>query len=132
MSIEKLTHVWNKPLRGWSSDFAGVAIPGLGGSPAPLLGTAPIDDEVIRPGKRNAAVRRFNKALWDSMPDDYRASHRKAWMGEAGDLYGPVSQEVCFDRYVLLNRTDPKRWPLPTQPVWPGPGLLRHLGLRPD
>jgi hypothetical protein len=140
VSIEKLTRVWNKPYRGWSSDFAGVPIPGLGGAPsiaatgaaAGAGGSAPIDDEAIRPGKRNEAVRRFNKVLWDSMPADYRAAHHKAWMNEAADLYGPVAQEVCFDKYAMLNKKNPKKWPLPTKPVWPGPGLLRHLGLRPD
>jgi hypothetical protein len=53
-------------------------------------------------------------------------------MTESADLYGPVAQQVCFDKYVMLNRKDPKKWPLPSKPVWPGPGLLRKLGLRPD
>jgi hypothetical protein len=134
VSIDRLTRAWNKPYRGWSGDFAGVPIPGLGGTPTPFIaatGTV-VDDEAIRPGSRNAAVRRFNKALWDSMPADYRAKHRKAWMSEAADLYGPVAQQVCFDRYALLHRKDPARWPLPEKPVFPGPGLLRHLGLKPD
>jgi hypothetical protein len=138
VSIERLTRAWNKPYRGWSSDFAGVPIPGLGAGASTAAtgaagtGGAAIDDEAIRPGKRNAAVRRFNKALWNSMPADYRAAHQKAWMGEAADFYGPVAQQVCFDKYAMLNKKDPKKWPLPTKPVWPGPGLLRHLGLRPD
>lgn len=139
VSIARLTDAWNKPYRGWSSDFAGVPIPGLGhggagagGGAVTLTAAPPVDDEAIRPGERNAAVRRFNRALWKSMPASYRAEHRAAWMGEAADLYGPVSQQVCFDRYALLNRQDPRRWPMPTKPVWPGPGLLRHLGLRPD
>ena len=134
VSIERMTKAWKLTYRGWSTDFAGAPIPGLGGgAPAPTFaaGTV-IDDEAIRPGKRNETVRRFNKALWDSMPADYRAKHQKAWMGEAADLYGPVAQQVCYDRYVLLNKKDPKKWPLPTKPVWPGAGLLRLLGLSPD
>jgi hypothetical protein len=124
VDIDEMTRVWRLGYRGWSADFAGAAIPGLG---SPLL-----DDEQIRPGRRNAAVRAFNAALWDSMPASYQAAHRKAWMSEASDLYGPVSQQVCYDRYALLNAADPKRWPLPTKPVWPGPGLLRWLKLQPD
>jgi hypothetical protein len=131
VDITEMTRVWHLTYRGWSSDFAGVAIPGLGQSPT-ITTEGRIDDEAIRPGRRNAAVRAFNKALWDSMPADYRAAHRAAWMGEDADLYGPVSQQVCFDRYALLNAKDPKRWPLPTKPVWPGPGLLRWLKLTPD
>ncbi len=126
VGIEEMTRAWRLAYRGWSADFAGAAIPGLG------TGVIPLDDEAIRPGRRNAAVRAFNAALWDSMPAAYQASHRKAWMGEASDLYGPVSQQVCYDRYALLNAADPKRWPLPTKPVWPGPGLLRWLKLQPD
>lgn len=132
VDIDEMTRTWGIAYRGWSADFAGTPIPGLGGQPATLLAASAIDDEAIRPGKRNAAVRRFNKALWDSMPADYRAAHQKAWMSEAADLYGPVAQQVCFDKYALLNKKDAKKWPLPSKPVWPGPGLLRHLGLRPD
>ena len=77
-------------------------------------------------------MRRFNAALWSSMPADYRAAHQKEWKSEASDLFGPVSQEVCYDKYVMLNKKDPKRWPLPTKPVWPGPALIRLLGGAPD
>jgi hypothetical protein len=126
VDIDEMTRVWRLTYRGWSADFAGAAIPGLGQV------TTLIDDEAIRPGKRNEAVRRFNAALWRSMPADYRAANEKAWMSEAADLYGPRSQQVCYDRYVMLHAKDPKRWPLPTKPVWPGPGLLRWLKLQPD
>ena len=132
VGIERMTQAWGLKYRGWSTDFAGAPIPGLTAGMQPFAGGLTIDDEAIRPGKRNDAVRAFNKALWDSMPAEYQASHRKAWMSEASDLYGPVSQQVCYDRYVLLNKKDPKRWPLPTKPAWPGPALLRLLGLRPD
>ncbi|KRF44429.1 hypothetical protein ASH01_10425 [Terrabacter sp. Soil811] len=134
VDIDVITKAWGITYRGWSADFAGTAIPGLGAGQTALAGGGggAVDDEAIRPGKRNPSVRRFNQALWDSMPADYRASHQKAWMSEASDLYGPVSQQVCFDKYVMLNQKDPKKWPLPTKPVWPGPGLLRKLGLRPD
>jgi hypothetical protein len=133
VGIDQMTQAWHLAYRGWSTDFAGTPIPGLGagGGAQPVSG-ATIDDEAIRPGNRNETVRRFNKVLWDSMPADYRSAHQKAWMSEAADLYGPVSQQVCYDRYVLLNKKDPKKWPLPTKPVWPGPGLLNLLGLRPD
>ena len=131
VKIATMTSSWGITYRGWSADWAGVPIPGLGSTPGPAkLGR--IDDESIRPGKRNDAVRRFNAALWSSMPADYRAAHAKEWKSEASDLFGPVSQEVCYDKYVLLNKKDPKRWPLPTKPVWPGPALIRLLGGAPD
>jgi len=66
------------------------------------------------------------------MSADYRSSHRRAWMSEDADLYGPIAQQVCLDKYVQLHQKDSKKWPLPSKPVWPGPGLLRHLGLQPD
>jgi hypothetical protein len=135
VDIDVMTRTWGITYRGWSADYAGALIPGLG-SPTVLAPSKPshgvIDDEAIRPGKRNGAVRRFNKVLWDSMPADYRRAHEKAWMGESADLYGPVAQQVCFDRYALLNKKDAKKWPLPTKPVWPGPGLLRWLGFTAD
>jgi hypothetical protein len=132
VGIARITSAWGITYRGWSTDWAGVPIPGLGSHSTVTGDLGLIDDEAIRPGKRNDAVRRFNAALWSSMPADYRASHQKAWMSEASDLYGPVSQEVCFDKYEMLNKRDPKRWPLPTKPVWPGPALIRLLGGAPD
>jgi hypothetical protein len=129
VDIDEMTRVWRLTYRGWSTDFAGAPIPGL---QQILGGRQTINDEDIRPGKRNPTVRVFNAALWESMPASYQASHRASWMSEAADLYGPVSQGVCWDRYVLLHATDATRWPLPTKPVWPGPGLLRWLGFEPD
>ncbi|MCU1538513.1 MAG: hypothetical protein JWP82_2864 [Humibacillus sp.] len=136
VDIARITRAWRITYRGWSADWAGVPIPGIGG-PSPVDDErhgllARLDDEAVRPGARNDAVRRFNAALWRSMPSTYRAAHRAAWAGEAADLYGPVSQQVCLDKYVLLNAADPKRWPVPTTPVWPGPALLRLLGFAPD
>ena len=131
VSIPRITSAWGITYRGWSTDFAGVPIPGIGTTTV-IGGLGVIDDEAIRPGNRNDTVRRFNAALWNSMPADYRASHQKAWMSEASDLYGPVSQQVCYDKYALLNKKDPKSWPLPTKPAWPGPGLIRLLGGTPD
>ena len=129
VGIDEITTAWGITYRGWSADFAGTMIPGLGGHGPTIV---KVHDEAIRPGNRNPSVRLFNKALWDSMPADYRAAHQKAWMTESADLYGPVSQQVCYDKYAMLNRTDPKKWPLPSKPAWPGPGLLRRLGLTPD
>jgi hypothetical protein len=129
VKISRITSAWGITYRGWSTDWAGVPIPGIG-SPTIMGGggLGRIDDEAIRPGKRNDAVRRFNAALWSSMPADYRAAHQKEWKSEASDLFGPVSQEVCYDKYAMLNKKDPKKWPLPTKPAWPGPGLIRLLG----
>jgi hypothetical protein len=137
VAISTITASWGITYRGWSADWAGVPIPGIGTpAPAPTPGKngkmGVVDDEAIRPGNRNDSVRRFNAALWKSMPAAYQASHLKAWKSEASDLYGPVSQQVCYDKYAMLNKKDPKHWPLPTKPVWPGNALLRLLGGAPD
>ncbi len=74
VKIATMTSSWGITYRGWSADWAGVPIPGLGSTPAARVKLGRIDDEAIRPGKRNDAVRRFNAALWSSMPADYRAA----------------------------------------------------------
>jgi len=133
VKIAAITSSWGITYRGWSADWAGVPIPGLGAAPPQPAGKlGRINDEDIRPGKRNETVRRFNAVLWSSMPADYRASHARAWKSEASDLFGPVSQEVCYDKYAMLNKKDPRRWPLPSKPAWPGPALIRLLGGAPD
>ena len=127
VKIATMTSSWGITYRGWSADWAGVPIPGLQPSPSPASWAA---STTRRSGRASATTPcgRFNAALWSSMPADYRAAHQKEWKSEASDLFGPVSQEVCYDKYVLLNTKDPKRWPLPTKPVWPGPALIRLLG----
>ena len=86
----------------------------------------------IRPGKRNADVKAFNRLLWKSRSTAYQAKNIIRWMKEPADLFGPVAQQVTHDTYADLHQTNPRTWgPAPAMPTWPGKALVKFVGGEP-
>lgn len=143
VSIFRITSAWGMGYRGWSRDYAGLLIPGLEGGvttstsiPAPVNyseSTAYVlDDEALRLWKRSAAAKAFNARIWSWLYWNGGTSGRawciqnyKGWMAEASDVYGALSQGATRKMYAILG--------MPYATVtYPGPELLRRLGLRAD
>lgn len=129
--------------RGWSEDYAGLLIRGIGGAtttstsiPAPVNyseATAYIvDDEALRLGAYSNAAKMFNARIWSwlywhggTAGRAWCIQNYKGWMGEPSNQYGALSQAATRKAYAILG--------LPWETVtYPGPKLLTKLGLRAD
>jgi hypothetical protein len=94
---------------------------------------APAKPEIVvanvRPGRRNEDCRKFNALLWANCGAVYRKAMQSRWMSESADLYGPVAQQVCLDKYRYLHATHPATFTyVPSAPAWPGRVLVEYLG----
>jgi len=99
--ISRLSAAWGATYRGWSADYAGHPINGLGSYPPAMSvdKTTVIHASDLRPGKRNAAVARFERALWNDLGGAYRQSilANKAAVGDG--YYGDLTKAMCSDAY---------------------------------
>lgn len=142
ITIGDLSREWGATYRGWSRDYAGHPIAGLqvvsGGSgiPAPAqynFGSAyVVDDEALRSGRHSNAARLFNARAWSwlywkggTSGRTYCTANYKAWMAEPSDLFGAQSIKAMNQMYRILDGGSPAY-------TYPGPALLRRLGLRAD
>lgn len=107
VAISQITRAWGMSYRGWSRDYAGKPILGLGTSvsyPSPL----PVDLNSqlhvgnLRPGYKNNDVRRFEAALYNYLGGPYRAAINAVPANQGTMLdgyYGTLTQKMCSDAY---------------------------------
>lgn len=125
VSIAQLAASWRIPYFGWTGDFAGHQIPGLGFNPANL-----------RLGKASAEARMFNPAVWTYVQrhePTWARANRAAWNLESAGVFGVMTQRAMRQGYASLHRRNPKAWPksltVSPAPDYPGPAFLREIGV---
>lgn len=126
VAISRITSAWGMKYRGWSRDYAGLTIPGIQetasapGTKAVDL-TSPISLKMLRAGYNNAAVKRFELALWNYLGPDWRARNAglSAYFGDG--YWGTVTTTAMNVAYARNG------WPAAS---YPGPQLLGKLGFR--
>jgi hypothetical protein len=151
VDINTIGREWGITYRGWSRDFCGDPIPGLEKKvppppkPAATIPRPPrydfstaikIDDEQLRPGRSNAVARAYNARIWSWLYYFDRAwcvANYAAWMKEPSSKFGPMSVKATQRVYAKLRASNAKAWPKSSlAATWPGPLMLRRLGLRAD
>jgi len=149
VDIETITRDWGITYRGWSRDFAGDPIPGLEKkvipAPAASIPKPPrydfssairIDDEQLRPGRSNAVARAYNARIWSWLyyfDNAWARANYAAWAKEPASTFGPMSVKATQRVYAKLRAGNAKAWPASSlTSTWPGPLMLRRLGLRAD
>ena len=126
--ISRLSAAWGATYRGWSADYAGHPIPGLGtnypGTQSVDM-TSPIYAHNLRPGYRNNDVKRFELAMWNALGGPYRASvnANAANAGAVTDgFYGDLTKAMCSDSYAKYGMS---------RATYPGgTALLKALGFK--
>lgn len=152
VTLHDLERDWGIRYRGWSRDYAGHPISGLQVKP-PSTGTgipAPpkynfstayvLDDEALRLGRRSSSARLFNNRMWSwlywmggSAGRSWCTTNYRGWVGEPVDTFGALSQAATRKMYAILNQQQPRGgWGGSLNATYPGPALLRVLGLKAD
>lgn len=96
-----------------------------------------VDDELLRKGKSSGAAAVFNARVWSWLYYFDRAwcvKNYAAWMKEPASLFGAMSVAATREVYRKLEASAPSQWDASdaTTATYPGPALLRRLGLRAD
>lgn len=128
-SIEAVGKRFGLAYRGWSTDFGGDAIPGVGGAGG---GFNPAS---LRLGKASPEARVFNAKVWAYVqrhePTWAKANAAK-WAAESAGTFGPMTQAAMRKAYASLNRRNAKAWPASQTttppPAYPGPAFLKEIG----
>lgn len=141
VAISRITSAWGMRYLGWSRDYAGLTIRGLESTTAAAIPAPPnyseatayiVNDEALRAGVRSSAARMFNARVWSwlywhggTSGRNWCTSNYKAWMAESGDVFGTMTAKAMNKMYQILDGGTPNY-------TYPGPALLRRLGMRAD
>lgn len=148
-TINDICRDWGIRYLGWSRSYANHPIAGLQvvatpTIPAPakysLTSSIVIDDEALRQGRSSSAAKVFNPRVWSwlywnggSVGRSFCTANYAAWMKESASVFGPTSVKATQAAYRALNTLQPKGgWGGSLSATYPGPALLRVLGLRAD
>jgi hypothetical protein len=126
VSIASLTKQWGLRYRGWSRDYAGKSIIGLGTSSSYPAAksvdlSAAIHRSNLKLGKTHADVKRFELALWNTLGGPYRAALGSNASKVGDNYYGTLTTKMCSDAYAKFGLT---------RATEPGPVLLAKLGFK--
>jgi hypothetical protein len=126
-TIATLAKTWGVRYIGWSADYAGHTISGLGASvsyPAAMSVdlNATIRASNLRPEKRNSDVARFEKALYNYLGGAYRLKVAASRAAIGDGYYGTLTQTMCSDAYAKAGMS---------RAAYPGgTALLKVLGFK--
>lgn len=128
VSIARITAAWGMTYRGWSRDYAALTIPGIQeaasapGTKSVDL-TSPIYLKQLRAGLTNAAIARFERALWNFMGPDWRLRNAGLSPYYGDGKWGTVTTNTMLAAYRKLGMST-------AGVTYPGPTLLSRLGFK--
>lgn len=124
-TISYLASRWGLRYRGWSADYAGRTISGLGVA-VTYPGTMAVDKSTViyasrlRPGARNSDTARFERAMYNYLGGAYRLKIAASRAAVGDGYYGTLTSTMCSDSYAKAGMS---------RATYPGgTALLKVLG----